>query len=445
LQTLSQLSIENKIESELDENYQDKQQTSSLSVSNNEKSSPSNITTTNNRSPADVNHLLIEQEENVDVINSTSIKQKKEQQSQGKTIPSTKIKQITNSEEQHEYYQMMSSDDESDNDVELLNTLSQLHGLIQTPQLSTEINQKKNCERKDEQQPSNFYSLTSLTSSALFNDDESHTNDIILDSDASSSLLMSRNELNTSILSSNQFINDDLQLTNRDNHNDLLQFNPTTVQNLLYRSLSSNNENEDRDKFDLTNYLHWIINHLNDDLQSSSLSNEFQQQENKKLFSLDIEITPIIENQQIEHFVDRILSQAIYEVYHEDPSLSNEDPTTNKQLLDPFDNQFHSDWISHFQSPDDPINPTNIFDQTNLFSVISNQANTIEEPVPSPLLINPFDSTITPNDSMKYSLITSVRNISTNDKSNFQDDFMLYKVIYFYKWGLRDYFCINPF
>ena len=413
------------------ENYQNKQQTSSLSVSNNEKSSPSDIKTTNNRSPADVNHLHIEREENVDVVKHTTIKQEKEQQLEEKNILNTKIKQITNSVEEQQQEMMNSDDEESDNDLELLNTLQQLHGLNQTPRLSTtEINNEKqenNCERKE----STFFSLTSLTSSALFNDDESQSADIIIDSDASSSLVMSMNELNNPILSSNPLINDDLQTTTI--------LNPTSFQNLLYRSISTNNG--DVDKNDLKNYLHWIINHLNDDLQSSISNEQIQQEENKNLFSFDNEVIPIVEksildthqsvlneiNQQIEHFVDRILSEAIFQVYNEESTLLNKTLPTNKQLIDPFDQTFDQIWINHFQSPDDPINPNNTFDQSNLFSAISNQANNIQEPILSPLLINPFGSTTTHNDLMKYPLITSVTNINTDDRS------ILHKVIHFQK------------
>lgn len=406
------------------ENYQNKQQTSSLSVSNNEKSSPSGIKTTNNRPPADVNHLRIEREGNVDVVKHTTIKQKKEQQSEEKNILNTKIKQITNSVEEQQQEMMNSDDEESDNDLELLNTLQQLHVLNQTPRLSTtEINNEKqenNCERKE----STFFSLTSLTSSALFNDDESHSADIIIDSDASSSLVMSMNELNNPILSSTPLIDDDLQTTTA--------LSPTSFQNLLYRSISTNNEDADKD--DLKDYLHWIINHLNDDLQSSISNEQIQQHENKNLFSFDNEVIPTVEksalneiNQQIEHFVDRIVSEAIYQVYNEDNTLLNKTFPTNKQFIDPFDQTFDQIWINHFQSPDDPINPNNTFDQTNLFSAISNQANNIQEPILSPLLINPFGSTTTHNDLMKYSLITSVTNINTDDRS------ILHKVIQFQK------------
>ncbi|CAF4818152.1 unnamed protein product, partial [Rotaria socialis] len=124
-------------------------------------------------------------------------------------------------------HRMMSSDDEFDNDSELLNTLAQLHGLVYTPRLSSDnynqnlnttnlLNEKNqqqdkdlsnsihchesqkenNFERKGGQLPSTNFSLTSLTSSGLLNDDESHSVDIMVDSDGSSSLITSTNEFN---------------------------------------------------------------------------------------------------------------------------------------------------------------------------------------------------------------------------------------------------------
>lgn len=403
------MSNNNKTENESFKHYQNIQEISSLSISNNEKNSPSNITTTNGNSPTAVNHLPIEKDEeekeNTDVVNRSRIELKKTQQSQDKNTTNINIKQITNSgEEQRDHYQMMSSDSESDNDSELLKTLAQFHGLVHTSRLSSEINQTeilknkiqqydeeqtknlnidekqniifsnnnddKNQKKNEEKNSSTSFSSTSLTSSALFNDDESHSIDIIFDSDASSSLIMSNN---------------DLQITRKENNESELPILST---------------------FD-TEVISIVEKLVSDTLQLAI--NEF--------------------NQLIEHFVEQIISEAIYEIYHEDKNLFesnlNESLSTenlaliinwhqnppNQQLFDPFDQKFHSVWMNHFQTPDDIINDSfysNTFDQSNLFSSTSNQVN-------STLLINPFDSTITANDLIKYSLTTSVKNINTNN------------------------------
>jgi hypothetical protein len=319
-----------------------------------------------------------EEKENADVVDRSSIKLKITQQSSDKNTANINIKQITNGEEElHDHYQTMSSDDDDDddddNDSELLETLAQLHGLVHQPQLSTEIykNKTQQCKqdeirnlnldekhnlissnddrRNEEKKSSTFFSLTSLTSSALFNDDESHSTDIMLDSNGSSSLTMSHsfdNEVRSIV---DKLVSDILQLA---------------------------------------------LNELNES------------------------------SQPIEHFVEQILSEAIYQVHTEDQHSSTENLVSiidwhhqiDKQILDPFDQQFHSHWISHFQNPDDNINPSsfhsNAFDEFNLFSMESNQADFIQkEIVSSPFLTNPH---------------------ITNNNSIFQDNFTSDKVIQFY-------------
>jgi hypothetical protein len=336
---------------------------------------------------------------------------------QDKNITNTNIKQVTNSEqEQQDHYQMMNSDDESDNDSELLETLAQFHGIIHTPRLSVEINQTnllqnqnqqyneekfdhlisnsnvdekqnlivfnnddknqmKTYERNEEKKSSTCFSLTSLTSSVLFNDDESHSTDIILDSDASSSLIMSNYESN------------DLQIIKKDK--------------LESPMLSS---------FDID-----VI-----EIVEKLVSNALQ-------LALD-EINE--SHRQIEQLIEQILSEAIYEIYNENQNLSTENleliinshNQTNKQILDPFDQKFHSIWISHFQTPDDNINEN------------------------SSLLIDPFDLTNTDNDLTRYPLTAaSVKNINTNDSYPFQDDFNLYTVIHLRNEFLIVFFFIDTF
>jgi len=129
-------------------------------------------------------------------------------------------------------------------------------------------------------------------------------------------------------------------------------------------------------------------------------------------------------NQQIEQVVKEILSEIINEIYNKDENISTKNleliinwhNQTNKQLFDPFDQKFHNIWINHFQTPDDLINENNI--DTTIFHSNTN----------SSLLINPFDTFITDNDLMKYSLIDTVKKINTNENS-----FILFTVIYLKK------------
>jgi prune family protein 2 len=395
-QTSSQLSIEN----ESFKHYQNIQQTPSLlSVSINEKNSPSNIRTTNYSSPTAVNHLPIgeeekEEKENVDVVNRSSIKLKKTQQSLDENTANINIKQITNGEEKRQdHYQMMSSnddddDDQSDNDSELLKTLAQLHGLVHQPSLSTDIynsqissckqdeNTNLNLDKKqnlilsndvdknhpsnEEQKSSTFFSLTSLTSSTLFNDDESHSTDIMIDSNASSSLTMSNSEYN------NLFDNEVRLIVEK------------LVSDILQLALDQLNES----------------------------------------------------SQSIEYFVEQILSEAVYQVYAEDNHLSTENLVSiinwhhenDKKILDPFDQECHNIWINHFQTPDDNINPiafhSNTFDELNLFSLESNQADFIQKEIASaPLFINPSNPDRTDKDSMKSPLTAVVNNSSFQYKT----------------------------
>ncbi|CAF3662573.1 unnamed protein product [Rotaria sordida] len=497
--------IDNKIESKSIEHYQNIQQpspssASSLSISNSKKNSRSNIKTTNNSSTTTVNHFLIdkEKEENVDAITSSSLIEKKEEKLSEKTCSNINRTDIMNNKhEQQNHYQMMSSDDEFDNDLDLLNTLAQLHGLVYIPRLSSEINQKTNeqiQQYNEEKTSSKCFSLTSLTSSGLFNNNESHSTDIIFDFNVASSLKASTNELNNSITSLNHFIINDLQKTNtisniNNNNNHLQQttirdninsnFNDLYNQSMSYESLLNDNTN-------LIDYLHWLINHLNDDLKSPTKfhsienliqnnhtitntihhNNKFQQsniiqEENRMLSSINTDITQIIEKltsnilqlkldeineskQRIAYFVDQLLSQAIYEVNNEDhnlmvdnlESVMNWHNQTDEQLLDPFDQTFDNMWMKQFEVSDDIINQNNIdrisfysntFDESNLFSTISNQENPIQESLSSSLLINSFDSSITTNNLTKYSLIESIRNINSDDSSIFQNDFIFNK------------------
>lgn len=206
---------------------------------------------------------------------------------------------------------------------------------------------------------------------------------------------------------------------------------------------------------------------------------EEQEEEKKKLPLFDDDVKPIVEKlvsdildkalsevnepyNQIEHFVDQTLSQAVFEVYQEDQNNPTEEiptenlasiinwhdqttTTTNKKLLDPFDQKFDSVWSQHFQAPDDTSNEnlfdnpikndpwlttTKTLDDSDLFSSSSNpkfddnETSTISEYLPPP--INPVNTT---NNLMKYTLTAPVIDDSGDDSSTLEDYFISHKVI----------------
>lgn len=228
--------------------------------------------------------------------------------------------------------------------------------------------------------------------------------------------------------------------------------------------------------------------------QSMTLYEEDEPEENQNNYSFDEDVKPIVDkivsdilqlaltevNQpydQVEHFVDQIISQAIFEVYDEDENLSNKEiltenlasiinwhDQTNKQVLDPFDQKFDSVWSQQFQAPDDTTNenifenqnqnqndpwltttttepnkdsdPISFFsktiDDSDLFSsknteIEDNATSTISEYLPPPT--NPSNTT---DNLMKYTLTAPVRDDSGDDSSTLEDYFISHKVIIFY-------------
>jgi hypothetical protein len=353
--------------------------------------------------------------------------------------------------------------------------------------------------------------------------------------------------------------------------------NPTFPNvNLTWESLfgEEKQEEEEKEKNDLKEFLNWILNHLNDpepiitftstqnlesivkDIQMSTLpfepipspplhvdhtvanplinaihhdlfpideleqpnitqgqqsmilyeedeDEEEEEQPKQQFFSFDDEVKPIVEKlvsdtlqlaltelhepyQPVEHFVDQILTQAIFEVYHDDKNLSENETNdlirtenlasiiswhdqikaTKKQLPDPFDQKFDSVWSSHFQTPDDPthenlfenetkdtpdpclmttpnkdVDPmvlfSRTFDDADLFSSSSNpinkieddETNTLSEYLPPPILTNPSNTTTATNNLMKYTLTAPVLDDSGDDSSTLDDYFISRKVI----------------
>jgi hypothetical protein len=238
---------------------------------------------------------------------------------------------------------------------------------------------------------------------------------------------------------------------------------------------------------------------------------EDEEEGNKKFLSFDDKVKPIIEKlisdilqvaltevnesyQPIAHFVDQILTQAIFEVYNEDKNLLTDETNdiistenlasiinwhdqikpTNKQLPDPFDQKFDSVWSQHFQAPDDTTNEnifenvnknlndpwlittstepikghdpieffSKTFDDLDLFSSSNNPTNqiptvedddtfTLSEYLPPPLLTNSSNTTMAANNLMKYTLTAPVIDDSGDDSSTLEDYFISHKVINF--------------
>jgi hypothetical protein len=200
-----------------------------------------------------------------------------------------------------------------------------------------------------------------------------------------------------------------------------------------------------------------------------------QEKENTKLSSFDDDVKPTIEKlvsdilqlalieinnsyEQIEHFVDQILTQAIFEVYTEDEntniistenlaSIISSHDQTNKQLFDPFDQKFDSIWSKHFQAPDDTTTE-DIFENENkndpwLTTTTTTESNKSSDPMSffsknfndSDLFSSSNNSTdqnnetTTTNNLMKYTLTAPVIDDSGDDNSTLEDYFISRKVI----------------
>ncbi|CAF1131856.1 unnamed protein product [Adineta ricciae] len=192
-------------------------------------------------------------------------------------------------------------------------------------------------------------------------------------------------------------------------------------------------------------------------------------------------------NQQVEHLIDQILGQAIFEVHTEDTTPADEalptenlatiiswhDQTkaTNKQVPDPFDQKFDSVWSRHFEAPDDTTNenlfdnneteaevdpwsaiPTNknedpivlfskTIDETDLFSPAYNSVRNVQREIEdddtstfsdcnlASILSSSAKAAAISNDLLKYTLTASVYNDSTDDNSTFDDSLPFRKLL----------------
>ena len=347
----------NKIESESIKHYEYLQPTSVLSILDNEKNNFSKITTittTNHRSPTAVNHLRRENEEeeivviSTPIVNHSSINSKTTQQSPDKNITSINSRQITDGEEEeHEHcYQQMSSDEDSDNDLELFQTLAQLHDIVHPSRLSaSEINGMELFEKKTSS------TEEEKTSHLRRNFSEEKKPNILFSNDEN----QKKNLEHTSSLTSSS--------------NDILHSDGSSSSLVIMSDLDNLNS-------ELSSTIAPIVDRLVSDTLHSAIDQIKQSY------------------QPIEHFVEQILSQAVYEIYTENSSITQSSSMDNllsiinwhyqnhRQVLDPFDQQFDSVWASHFQTPDDLIDP-----------------------------IHPLFAPMTKSDSREYPLTDSVKSI----------------------------------
>ena len=314
-----------------------------------------------------------------------------------------------------EQYQQFTSDDESDNDYELLNTLAQLHGLIPSARPSQD-NESNNVTTDH----------LLLSSDNIEKKNRSFSNEIDKQMNKSSPTPFSL----TSSTSSMQFSDEEFTET----------LPSEILSEPLPRKLSDHNGNtsllscHDDNENDLKQYLQWIINHFNEDSQpiessnSSILSEDNDQSESISLSSSTTEIVlmPMIErflsitiqqalkdvedyHDDVEQLVRQILTEAVYQIYEE-----------NVHGLDP-NEEFTLFSLSNVNVIDSWSNP-NGHNQK--------RTNPNESFPSSALLIDISDSALTAHESMKYRLTSAVKSNSSDNSSIFPDAILI-KVIDF--------------
>ena len=387
--------MEKQLESESIKHHQNIQTTSILSISDNEKNNLSKITTTtttNHRSlTTAVNHLGSEEQEEEEekeivVISPTNplVKHsprnsKTTQQSVDKNIANINNGQITDGEEEEEKdrYQQMSSDEESDNDLELFQTLAQLHDLVHPSRLSSDIHGTDASEQK----PCSLREEDDKFSHLRSNLNEEKKPNILFTSTDNDRNSESNVEQNSSLTSSELSHVDEVHILHSDTSLNLSDSKLFGQDHFLRRE----NQSSCVTSCDLA--IVPVVERLVSDTLQSTID----------------QINP--SSSPVDHFIEQILSEAVYEIYTEN-SLSNSSKfdhsssmdnllaimnwhyQSNRQVLDPFDQRFDSVWISHFQTPDDHLTEHEID------------------------IIDPFHITITNGDSMK-----SIRSMATDDLS----------------------------
>ena len=451
LRTASQLVDKNIIHSESVEHHRNVLQTP-LSASNKEKESngPSSIsssstpsegaaaaTTTiiNNCSVTVVNQATVGEDEGIDGAIDTSRREQKKEEEQLQTKSTIKhIVPIAHGEHGQQQDQKMSSDDESENDSDLLNTLSQLHGLVQSPRASLiQSPDDENSPSTDDLLPvsdgfqkrtiifqhgiekstnnhqkktGNSFSLTSSTSSIQFTDDELHGNDLDSSSRTSPTSALAANEHDIPLLHSQPALL--TGPTSRINHEDRLQQFDHSLDN------SSSDSSTD-----MSSAVVSIVDKLVSDSIQVALATVHQY------------------SQHAEQLVQRVLTEAVYQVYNEDHSVeATFDPFDHlwTELFQTFDgnlfsNEIESDSDAWFTTTNMPTNPISLmsFDFTGTASY---PAVHFQESQPASLLIDLSDSAVTGHDSTRYCLSASVKANSLDDSCTFPDS-ALSKVIDF--------------
>ena len=388
---------------------------SSISSSSSSTSTPAEkeaeaTTTTiiNNRSVTVVNQATVEEDERSEcAIDASKREQKKEEEQLQTTSTIKHIAQIAYSENSQQPDQKMSSDDdESENDSELLNTLSQLHGLVQSPRASfiqsaddendlspvSDAFQKRTIifhngleksTNNHQTKTGNSFSLTSSTSSMQFTDDELQVNDLGLNSQASLPSLLADDEPGPTFPT---------------NHED------DTLQNESLSDMSSA-----------------IVIPIVDKLISDSIQAAL--------------VTVHQYTQHVEQLVNRVLTEAVDQVYREDYESS--DVEDGEQTFDPFDRKFDHLWSEQFQTFNGDLFSNGIesegdawftatqvpTDRMSFESTGSPSPSAVhsQDSPPAALLIDLSDSVVKGNDSLRYCLTASVKANNLDDSSAFPD------------------------
>ena len=449
-------------------------------------SSPPTITTAtiNNRSVTAVNHFTVREEEEEEgeedktssesnINRSNRAEEEEEAQQQQKTSPDDiSAPTMINGEydrSHHHHHQRMSSDDESENDSELLHTLSQLHGLS----------------------PSARPSMTRYLPDEY---EKTPTDHLLLCSDKGNNV-EKNNDMNniTTNASQSAFSLNSSASSMQSSDDELMPFNHPRLESPLLsleeikdestaNFTSSWKSSTDRgfapalpshqdgnDVQDLTRYLRWIINHFDEksrnesksDVEKSSslISDDEEGEERLALSASTMEMSsveqliPIIEQivsdaidqalnnvhdyeMSIEQLVRQILTEAIYQVYQED-QIS----TDTANLVEPFEQQS----ASIFQVAEDPFmlplvgmdqidvnvsdpwSNNDLLDQSEIRSITTNIPSNIDDAerlVSTSLFIDTSDSALTAQESMKYRLTAAVNSNSSDNRYILPDSFV---------------------
>ena len=480
--------MSNPIAGKAIEDFEDLRATRSARASAPSSSSSCTTTTTNNQLRTDVNHLTRgngrgeeeeeeEEEGNESAIDTSHMKQEKEEEQlqRGNIIDINRPETIDTEQTQQQQDLTMSTDDESDGDAELLNTLAQLHGIVHSAHMTHHVNQqecrdpygrerevvdKKSMnaahtdDRRDEESISGSISSTSSSSSS------------------SSSLLRPTNECSDTALVSHRSMIDDGQIILEKSQPRLVDLREPTLlhpldpltrpttgvmdeskSNYLWnqsitpiRSVNNaekvNNDplfHQDERKSSMAT-VRSVENRqqsIQDVHRNDSSSAQLKSMEHQPSSSFHRDITTIVERllsdtfqcalvevqqctQQIEQLVDRMVSEAIDQVYRKDrgPSNAQGQMFTKAPFYAPSDDRC--------ENPTDPwatqtILPSHLVEPMAASTTESNQEPPVPTAVFRPLsmrrrrLCRRPDSALVDNDLTKSTLTATVKNNSLDD------------------------------